>query len=180
LAIRKQRSSQIPFNLACRPAYELGSEYIVCINDDTEFLTSGWISQGTRQLTQFHPSNLGVVGPQCDQGNTIILTHDMVHLLHLDIFGMEYYPDKFDTWWIDDWISKVYGEHNTKRIVEWKVHQHTNKHGKRNKVDKGQRRHLQTTLQRGKQTIAKYMHAHIAGDVGIPKGNITVHFLGSN
>lgn len=180
LAIRKQRPSQIPFNVACRAAYELGSDYIVRINDDTEFLTPGWISQGTKQLTQFHPSNLGVVGPRCDQGNTIILTHDMVHRLHLDIFGMEYYPDEFDNWWIDDWISKVYGEHNTKRIVEWKVHHHTNKHGTRYKVDEGQRQHLQTTLQQGKQTIAKYMHAHVAGDVGIPKGNITVQVLGSN
>jgi hypothetical protein len=183
MALTKQRPSQIPFNSACRAAYELGSDYIVRINDDTEFLTPLWITMGVQQLSKFRPSKLGVVGPLCGQGNTDILTHDMVHRLHLDIFGMEYYPDEFDNWWIDDWITLVYGQSNTKRIDEWEVHHHINKHGTRYRVDERLKQHLDTTLRRGKEKIRKYVQDHSRngdGDLRIPKNDITYQVLGSN
>jgi hypothetical protein len=186
MALTKQRPHQIPFNSACRAAYELGSDYIVRINDDTEFLTSRWITQGIRKLSQFHPSKLGVIGPRCEQGNTNILTHDMVHRLHLDIFGMEYYPDEFDNWWIDDWISRVYGKNNTQRIDQWEVHHHINKHGTRYNVDERLKRHLETTLRKGRETIRKYIQNHaylddaINPSLNLPKSSIKLLVLGSN
>jgi hypothetical protein len=181
MALTTQRPDQIPFNFACRAAFELGSDYIVRINDDTEFLTSRWITQGVQRLSHFHPSKLGVVGPRCDQGNTNILTHDMVHRLHLDIFGMEYYPDEFDNWWIDDWISRVYGKNNTQRIEEWKVHHHIHKHGTRYNVDEQLKRHLETTIQRGRLTIRNYIQMHANMDsLSLPKRSIKFLVLGSN
>ncbi|KAG7363558.1 hypothetical protein IV203_026919 [Nitzschia inconspicua] len=180
MALTKKRPTQIPFNAVCRAAYELGADYIVRINDDTEFLTPNWITLGVQQLNQFHPSQLGVVGPKCDQGNTDILTHDMVHRLHLDIFQHQYYPDEFDNWWIDDWISLVYGRNNTKRIVEWVVQHHIDKHGTRYSVNGQLKQHLDMTLQRGRETIQKYIQEHSDGDLRLPKNNITVEVLGSN
>ncbi|KAG7342382.1 glycosyl transferase family 2 protein [Nitzschia inconspicua] len=180
MAVMKKRPTQIPFNAVCRAAYELGGDYIVRINDDTEFLTPNWITLGVQQLNQFHPSQLGVVGPKCDQGNTDILTHDMVHRLHLDIFQHQYYPDEFDNWWIDDWISLVYGHNNTKRIVDWVVQHHIDKHGTRYSVNGQLKQHLEMTLERGRETIQKYIQEHSDGDLRLPKDNITVEVLGSN
>eukprot|EP00970_Alexandrium_tamarense_P016121 scaffold6180_cov194-Alexandrium_tamarense.AAC.2 len=77
VAIQK-RSKRIPFNELTRAAYDAGAKYIVRINDDTEFVTSGWITLATKELQSFNPPNVGVVGPTCNQGNLEILTHDMV------------------------------------------------------------------------------------------------------
>ena len=60
-------------------------------------------------LTGFDPPNLGVAGPICPEGNTLIMTHDFVHRTHLAIFAPFYYPPIFSDWWMDDWISHVYG-----------------------------------------------------------------------
>ena len=59
-----------------------------------------------RVLGSFSPPNVGVVGPLCAEGNTLIMTHDFVHRTHLEIFE-HYYPPVFSDWWMDDWISKV-------------------------------------------------------------------------
>ena len=91
-----------------RAAYNDGAEYMVRINDDSEFVTSDWVSKAVANLASYDPPNVGMVGPNCREGNTAIMTHDMVHRTHLDIFE-HYYPDVFSAWWIDDWISKVYG-----------------------------------------------------------------------
>ena len=77
VAIQK-RSKRIPFNELTRAAYDVGAKYIVKINDDTEFVTSGWITLATKELQSFNPLNIGVVGPTCNQDNLEILTHDMV------------------------------------------------------------------------------------------------------
>lgn len=156
LSIPKKRAQQIPFNQACRAAYEYGADYIVRVNDDSEFLTSEWITKGIQKLSSYHPTNLGVVGPTCHQGNTAILTHDMVHRTHLDIFA-DYYPDEFDNWWIDDWITSVYGPNRTEKMADWSIHHHTGKHGTRYKVTHSQQRQLSITLDRGKKRISEFL-----------------------
>lgn len=57
------------------------------INKDTRFITQNWTSVGIKTLSEFKPQNVGVVGSICEEGNTRILLHDMVHMTHLDIFG---------------------------------------------------------------------------------------------
>jgi FkbM family methyltransferase len=52
----------VPFNEMMQHAYEDGAEYLVRINDDTEFVTKGWITQGVATLRGFDPPNVGVVG----------------------------------------------------------------------------------------------------------------------
>eukprot|EP00563_Minutocellus_polymorphus_P021193 CAMPEP_0197727586 /NCGR_PEP_ID=MMETSP1434-20131217/21550_1 /TAXON_ID=265543 /ORGANISM="Minutocellus polymorphus, Strain CCMP3303" /LENGTH=247 /DNA_ID=CAMNT_0043313829 /DNA_START=88 /DNA_END=828 /DNA_ORIENTATION=+ len=104
--------NKIPFNDVAKIAFDDGAEYFVRINDDTEFRTPSWITKGTNALKSFEPSNVGVVGPFCPDGNTAILTHDMVHRTHLQIFNGSYYPEAFSNWWLDDWITQVYSKKN--------------------------------------------------------------------
>ena len=68
-------TNKIPFNEMMQHAYEDGAEYLVRINDDTEFVTSEWITRAVEALRAYDPPNVGVVGPICKQGNTAIMTH---------------------------------------------------------------------------------------------------------
>ena len=80
--------------------------------------------------------NVGTVGPACRQGNRKILTHDFTHRKHMDIFEGTYYPPELSDWWMDDWISGVYGPDRTLRADVVEVVHHTGKHGQRYGVDK--------------------------------------------
>jgi hypothetical protein len=104
--VPKQRRNKIPFNPLARAALNAGSDFFVRINDDTEFISNSWITKGINALESLNPRYVGVVGPDCPDGNTQILTHDMVHHTHLRIFG-EYYPDVFESIFVDNWISSV-------------------------------------------------------------------------
>ena len=57
-----------------------------------------------------------------DTGPTAVSsnTHDFVHAMHLDIFH-EYYPGFLIDWWLDNWISKIYGPARSFRLAEVKV-----------------------------------------------------------
>jgi len=109
-------------NFLSETAFREGCDYLYRINDDTEFLTK-WTTPFVNTLAGFIPSNVGVVGPTCLQGNTLIMTHDFVHRNHFEIFGFHYPPELTD-WWLDDWISSVYGILNTKKLENVEVNHH--------------------------------------------------------
>ena len=88
---------RVPFNEMTRKAFDDGAEYVVRINDDTEFVTASWVTAAVGALRAYTPPNVGVVGPTCHEGNVRILTHDMVHRSHLAVFGV-YYPRVFKNW----------------------------------------------------------------------------------
>jgi hypothetical protein len=158
ISVAKQptRSQRIPFNEICQASYEYGADFIVRVNDDSEFLTPGWISKSIEQLAQYNPPFVGVVGPTCHQGNTHILTHDFVHRTHLNIFDY-YYPDEFDNWWIDDWITHVYGPKRTTKLPDWEMFHHTSKHGRRYQVNRSLVDHLKVTLKKGGKQIEDFL-----------------------
>ena len=79
-----------------RQAFRDGAEYFYRINDDTELLNN-WPSIFTHALDHLK-SPFGVVGPNCEQGNQRILTHDFVGRLHMQIFEMNYYPPELTDW----------------------------------------------------------------------------------
>jgi FkbM family methyltransferase len=139
---------KIPFNPMMRAAFNDGAEYLVRINDDSEFVTSDWVSKAVAKLASYDPPNVGMVGPNCREGNTAIMTHDMVHRTHLDIFE-HYYPDVFSAWWIDDWISKVYGPQRSTKMMDWTVKHHTHKHGTRYEVQHHEAKLLKGELEKG-------------------------------
>eukprot|EP00035_Acanthoeca_spectabilis_P025870 m.460214 g.460214 ORF g.460214 m.460214 type:complete len:513 (+) comp21968_c0_seq1:215-1753(+) len=101
-------------NCIMQRAYDAGALYFFRSNDDT-MLAKGtdWISTFSDTLKTLDPPNLGVVGPDCGQGNTGILTHDFVHRTHMELFEGAYYPKTFTNWWCDDWISRTYGKRRT-------------------------------------------------------------------
>jgi len=147
---------KIPFNPMMRGAYNDGAEYMVRINDDSEFVTSDWVSKAVANLASYDPPNVGMVGPNCREGNTAIMTHDMVHRTHLDIFE-HYYPDVFSAWWIDDWISKVYGPRRSTKMMDWTVKHHTHKHGTRYEVQHHEAQLLKGELEKGAVKIATWL-----------------------
>ena len=156
LSVKKEKQNRVPFNEVTRVAFEYGAEYIVRVNDDTEFLTPGWLSAGVQELRRMCPQNIGVVGPTCNDGNTRILTHDMVHKTHIEIFK-NYYPPEFDNWWVDDWISMVYGPTRTLRLRQWGVKHHTAAHGQRYTTDQSQASKLTSLVQEGRKVLSDHL-----------------------
>eukprot|EP00923_Selenidium_pygospionis_P010683 GHVN01018677.1.p1 GENE.GHVN01018677.1~~GHVN01018677.1.p1 ORF type:complete len:343 (-),score=38.62 GHVN01018677.1:188-1216(-) len=113
-------TGRIPFNSAIQLAFDDGFEYFVRVNDDTQFASTGWVTLALEALGSFDPPNVGIVGPTFHEGKTTILTHDMAHRTHLRIFT-DYYPNEFHNWYIDDWITHVYGPQRTKKLTSWIV-----------------------------------------------------------
>jgi hypothetical protein len=110
-------------NFLSHEAYAAGCDFMYRINDDTEFITPHWTSHFVNTLRGFAPPMRGVVGPTCHEGNTAILTHDFVHRSHLDVFPT-HYPPQLTDWWMDDWISAVYGRNNTRKLADVVVYHH--------------------------------------------------------
>ena len=73
-----------------------------------------------------------------------ILTHNFTHRTHMLIFE-HYYPPVFSDWWMDDWITHVYGPARTRRgpfLVRHRIgHQ-----GTRYEVDQSHEQQLQACL----------------------------------
>ena len=146
------------FNEMARQAYKDGADYFYRVNDDTEMIHH-WPALFVNTL-QHLQLPYGVVGPQCDQGNTNILTHDFVHRTHMEIFEMNYYPPQLTDWWMDDWISYVYGKHRTFKAKKSRVMHHTGVHGQRYEVDSTNYNHLKRLLNEGRSLIRKWMMTH--------------------
>lgn len=118
-------------NTLVQYAYTKGAEYIVRVNDDTQFVSKGWLTQAVKTLKSYNPPNIGVVGPMCHQGNTGILTHDMIHRTHMKIFET-YWPTYFVNWYGDTWITDVYKRvHRITILQTWEVKHNLNRHGTR-------------------------------------------------
>ena len=135
-------------------AYKEGAEYMCRINDDTEFITQNWTSLGIEMLANFKPPNVGVVGPTFKQGNTQIMTHDMVHRTHLDIFNY-YYPPVFENWFIDGWITLVYKPNRSVKLKTWEVI-HSLKQGSRYSGDPSLRKFKSILVTIGNVAIEAY------------------------
>ena len=161
ISVVKERENHIPFNEIAAVAYFYGAEYFVRVNDDTEFASLSWISHGVRTLSRLSPPLLGVVGPVCDKSPPNILTHDMVHSTHLEIFDT-YYPDEFDNWWIDDWISSVYGPNRTIRVPGWQVKHHINKHGTRYEHNDALKAKLPSLVKLGRKRVVGHLESFAA------------------
>jgi hypothetical protein len=141
-----------------RAAFDAGANYFYRVNDDTEVLAN-WATLFVRTINSLGVP-YGVVGPSCDQGNQKILTHDFVHRLHMEIFDMNYYPPELTDWWMDDWISLVYGQTRTFKAKDAPVTHHTGAHGQRYAVDLSHEHLLSELVIKGRKTIRQYMLKH--------------------
>jgi hypothetical protein len=146
------------FNAMLRGAYDADAEYFFRVNDDSEMRVP-WASKFVSQLMAMGEP-YGVVGPVCRQGNGKILTHDFVHRRHLEIFGPDtYYPADLTDWWMDDWISRVYGSLRTRRGDTVEVVHHTHHHGQRYQVDRSHAKLLPKLVAQGHAKIVAFMRA---------------------
>ena len=126
------------------------------INDDTEFVTP-WVSAAINALHSYSPPNVGVVGPICREGNTKIITHDFVHRTHLEIFDY-YYPPILSDWWMDDWITYVYGQERFSK-GPFIVRHHVDLHGTRYSVDHSHEGLLNQELNIGRERIEAWLRS---------------------
>ena len=140
-------------NFLSKQAHSTGCTYLYRINDDTEFKTP-WTSAFVSTLASFSPPNIGVVGPTCHEGNTAIMTHDFVHRSHIDIFGTHYPPELTD-WWLDDWISLVYGDDRTLKLPHVTVLHHVI--ATRYEVTWSSMKLLKTLVEQGNQTLSVFV-----------------------
>lgn len=150
-------TGRIPFNEITHAAWAAGADYIVRVNDDTEFVTRMWLSQGVGALRRHTPSNVGVVGPTCNEGTTAIMTHDMVHKTHMEIFNGTYYPVAFNNWFVDDWITKVYAPGRSHQLKTWVVKHHIGKHGTRYTPVMHADHKVNTAVKKGAAQIARWV-----------------------
>jgi len=156
-----RRRGRVPFNENAATAHAAGAEYFVRVNDDTEFVTPGWLSIGVAALRAMTPPNVGVVGPKCEEGNTEILTHDMTHRTHMEIFNGLYYTSEFSAWWIDDWITKVYEPGRMRVLQNWVVKHHLHLHGTRYAVSQSESKFLVSAIERGVRTVKEWCSGRI-------------------
>lgn len=164
LAVANPAQKPGPVFLAiAREAYSLGADYFYRVNDDTEFIER-WPEVFVTALTSLGPP-YGVIGPRSFNTDNRILTHDFVHRTHMDLFSGEYYPPELQDWWMDDWISHVYGPNRTLMTKAVTIYHHTMAHGKRYKVNFDHLEMLEPLVEKGRQKVLDWMRANgISGD----------------
>jgi hypothetical protein len=163
----RKRRRHLPWNELIRAAYHAPDrhDYFIRTQDDTVVLTTGWARVMVDALRNM--SNLGVVGPTFAEGNRQVLAAmDATHRTHLCIFRGTYYPEVFDNYYIDDWITHVYGANRTRKLHAVRVSHCLSYHGQQYLAASNQGRMLEATLrdgrelvaQRGGRCVAKYTH----------------------
>lgn len=106
------------------------------------------------------PPPYGVIGPRSFNTDNRILTHDFVHRTHMEVFGGQYYPTELQDWWMDDWISSVYGPQRSFMSKNITIYHHVKAHGKRYKVDFEHEKRLTPLTMEGRQKVAAWMQEH--------------------
>jgi hypothetical protein len=150
------------FNNMSITAYLDGCDYMYRINDDTQIITS-WTSAFVSTLRSLTPPNVGVVGPVCKQGNAMILTHDFVHRTHLEVFGY-HYPPKLTDWWLDDWITLVYGRNSMRQRDVEVFH---NALFTRYEVDMGNERVILPLVERTRGVLREWLSGRGLPEIGM-------------
>ncbi|XP_045215815.2 uncharacterized protein LOC123566049 [Mercenaria mercenaria] len=143
-------------NYIANRALKDGMDYFVRINDDTVFETFNWTSIAIENLKKLNPPMIGVVGPICKEGNIAILTQDMVHRTHVEIFKY-YYPPIFDNLWTDDWITKVYKPLRSKKLTNWQVKHLIRANGRRYDANRSQESLLKGVIESDKKRLKDYI-----------------------
>lgn len=154
------------FIAAAKVAYDMKAHYFYRVNDDTEFVSRGWPSTFVKALKTLGDS-VGVVGPRCRQGKTTILTHDFVSRTHMDIFDMNYYPPALTDWWLDDWMSQVYGQNRTMKSNRIEVLHHTAHQRRRYEVDKSISSRVNGLILEGQRAIKLWMTKNLSIETAV-------------
>ena len=155
-----EKQDRIPFNRMMRKTYHDGAEFMVRINDDTEFGSTEWATKGIEMLASYDPPWVGVVGAVETNTKNIappanLLPHDFTHRVHMEIFHGEYYPSEFSNWYMDDWITRVYGKARTTKLLDWTLYHHAQDPRYSPRTDQFDL--LAPTVQRGQRRIMEWL-----------------------
>ena len=104
---------RIPFNEITQRAQDDGAEYIVRVNDDTEFVTPGWVQIGKDELKKMDPPNVGVVVDTRDIYNVVQMQQNNIELNSNVIVLVLSARDNFNKRQV---IRETWG-HNYKNVV---------------------------------------------------------------
>eukprot|EP00750_Incisomonas_marina_P031348 INCI802.1.p1 GENE.INCI802.1~~INCI802.1.p1 ORF type:complete len:751 (+),score=130.50 INCI802.1:241-2253(+) len=163
LFVNKDHKPGPAFNKACKAAYDEGADYMYRVNDDSEFRTT-FAKPYIAELENRCPPNVGVTGPTCHEGNTHILTHDFTHRHHMEIFKGQYYPVELTDWWLDDWITHIYGVTHTSRVLDVVVKHHIDAAGTRYSVNRGAKDKLDSLQKSANNAIREYIAEKFPGN----------------
>lgn len=149
-------------NEVARIAYRDGMQYFLRINADSELLTPRWATLGIRALQNMNRRNVGVIGPLSYNDRPDIFTHDMTSRAHLEIFNGNYYPRVFSNWYIDDWISRIYGKNATVRMQNFHILHHEEDESKERQYtpDFASEVHLVPQVREAKLKIRRWVQQH--------------------
>lgn len=146
------------FNHMAEYAYsQLNTTYFFRINDDSEMMTPNWADSMAKMLNKKAPI-YGVVGPVCNEGKNTIFTHDFTHRTHLDIFKT-YYPSSLTDWWLDDWITHVYGKNYSSFDPDTQIF-HSLVYGKRYEITYKNQYLLKPLVVSGRERVLQYAKKH--------------------
>lgn len=104
---------RIPFNEITQRAQDDGAEYIVRVNEDTEFVTPGWVQIGKDELRKMDPPNVGVVVDTRDIYNLVQMQKNNIELNSNVIVLVLSARDNFNKRQV---IRETWG-HNYKNVV---------------------------------------------------------------
>lgn len=76
----------------------------------------------------------------------------------MEIFDRQYYPANLTDWWLDDWISRVYGEARTRKSQSVEVYHHADQ--TRYTVNHETKAVLQPLVNEGQSRIDHWVQAH--------------------
>ena len=171
--VRVKNSAKRPgpvFTAIAKAAYGLHADYYYRVNDDSEFLGK-WAKLYTNTLKQ-HPLQLGVIGPSCYHSRDRILTHDFVYKTHMEIFNGIYYPIEFSDWYMDDWISAVYGPQLTFISKKVGIDHHFRYRERSYDVNRENLKLLDPLVKSGQEKIIQFLEEKVANGA-IPQEYVT-------
>ena len=82
----------------------------------------------------------------------------------MDIFSGVYYDPFFTDWWMDDYISFLYGRDRTIKAIPFPVTHHSWHHGgKRYEVHEDKTHYMPTAIKNGREMIGNWMRRYVEG-----------------
>ena len=149
-------------NEVAKIAYRDGMQYFLRINADSELLTPRWATMGIRALQRMKHRNVGVIGLLSYNDRPDIFTHDMTSRAHLEIFNKNYYPPVFSNWFIDDWISEIYGKNASVRLHNFHILHHEEDDSKERHYvpDTASKVYLRPQIKEAKLRIKRWLQRH--------------------
>jgi hypothetical protein len=158
------------FTAIAQAAYTMGADFFYRVNDDSQFI-GRWANLYTQTLLRLTPP-YGVIGPSCYDAKDRILTHDFVHRTHMDLFKGLYYPTEFSDWYMDDWISAVYGPQRTFLSTRVGIDHHNRFRERTYDLNRNNVNLLAPLIKSGQQKILQWMRVKAAEDA-IPQIVVT-------